>query len=49
MAGIKWALGCIRRGEQARRNGWRPMEYAAIGRRVEEPLLDLLDVIEGRD
>ena len=49
MAGIKWTLGCIRRGDQARRGGWRPMEYAAIGRRVEEPLLDLMDVIEGRD
>lgn len=40
---LKWAISCVRRGSVRRADG-RPagIELAAIGRRLEEPLWDLL-------
>ncbi len=40
---LKWAISCVRRGSARRADG-RPasVELAAIGRRLEEPLWDLL-------
>jgi aminoglycoside phosphotransferase (APT) family kinase protein len=49
MAGIKWGLGCIRRASHAAQGDYRSIEFTAIGRRIEEPLYDLLQLIEGRD
>jgi len=42
---LKWAVSCVRRG-QARRADGRPasVELCAIGRRLEEPLWDLLEL-----
>ncbi|RYY93726.1 MAG: phosphotransferase family protein, partial [Comamonadaceae bacterium] len=46
---MRWALGCVRRGYAFRHQQQRKLEFAAVGRRVEEPIYDLLNVIEGRD
>ena len=46
---MRWALGCVRRGYAYRHQSDRKLEFAAVGRRVEEPTYDLLNVIEGRD
>jgi aminoglycoside phosphotransferase (APT) family kinase protein len=42
---LKWAISCVRRGS-ARRTDGRParVELAAIGRRLEEPLWDLMNL-----
>lgn len=42
---LKWAISCVRRGSARRADG-RParVELAAIGRRLEEPLWDLLNL-----
>ena len=42
---LKWAISCVRRGSARRADG-RPagIELAAIGRRLEEPLWDLLQL-----
>ena len=44
---IKWALMCMHRGLGAVRGERRTVEAVAIGRRIEEPLLDFLDLITG--
>lgn len=46
---IRWALGCLRRAHAWRHQRERKLEFAAVGRRIEEPVYDLLNVIEGRD
>ncbi|RYZ13413.1 MAG: phosphotransferase family protein [Comamonadaceae bacterium] len=46
---MRWALGCARRARAWRHQVDRKLEFAAVGRRIEEPIYDLLDVIEGRD
>jgi aminoglycoside phosphotransferase (APT) family kinase protein len=46
---MRWALGCVRRGYAYRHQSDRKLEFAAVGRRVEEPTYDFLNVIEGRD
>jgi aminoglycoside phosphotransferase (APT) family kinase protein len=46
---MRWALGCVRRAHAWRHQDTRKLEFAAVGRRIEEPVYDLLDVIEGRD
>jgi aminoglycoside phosphotransferase (APT) family kinase protein len=46
---MRWALGCVRRAHAWRHQDERKLEFAAVGRRIEEPIHDLLDVIEGRD
>lgn len=46
---IRWALGCVRRAHAWRHQRERKLEFAAVGRRIEEPVYDLLNVIEGRD
>jgi aminoglycoside phosphotransferase (APT) family kinase protein len=46
---IKWALMCMHKGLGPLGGGARrSVEAAAIGRRIEEPLLDFLDLITGR-
>lgn len=45
----RWALGCVRRAHAWRHQRERKLEFAAVGRRIEEPIYDLLNVIEGRD
>lgn len=42
----KWALHCLRLGSRGVEN--RDIERCAIGRRIEEPLWDFLNLIEGR-
>ena len=49
MGAMRWALGCVRRAHSFRHQGRRKLEFAGVGRRLEEPVLDILDVIEGRD
>ena len=45
---LKWAISCVRRGSARRADG-RPagIELGAIGRRLEEPLWDLLGLTAG--
>jgi aminoglycoside phosphotransferase (APT) family kinase protein len=44
---VKWAIGCLGLGTRGiEENG---IERCAIGRRIEEPLWDFLNLIEGRD
>ena len=49
LGAMRWALGCVRRAHAWRHQQERKLEFAAVGRRIEEPIHDLLDVIEGRD
>jgi aminoglycoside phosphotransferase (APT) family kinase protein len=44
---VKWAVDCLRLG--ARGIEETGIERSAIGRRIEEPLWDFLNLIEGRD
>lgn len=46
---LKWAISCVRRGLATQADG-RPasLELCAIGRRLEEPLWDFLELVEGR-
>jgi aminoglycoside phosphotransferase (APT) family kinase protein len=45
---IKWALMCMHKGlGDLGAGGRRSIEAVAIGRRIEEPLLDFLDLITG--
>jgi len=46
---MRWALGCVRRAHAWRHQQERKLEFAAVGRRIEEPIYDLLNVIDGRD
>jgi aminoglycoside phosphotransferase (APT) family kinase protein len=46
---IKWAIMCLMKGLEHRRTGKRSLEQLAIGRRMEEPLHDFLELLEGRD
>jgi aminoglycoside phosphotransferase (APT) family kinase protein len=46
---MRWAFGCLRRAFSFRHQTDRKLEFAAVGRRLEEPLYDILDSIEGRD
>jgi aminoglycoside phosphotransferase (APT) family kinase protein len=45
---IKWALMSMYRGLSAVRGARGTVEAVAIGRRIEEPLLDFLDLITGK-
>lgn len=45
---IKWALMCMGKGLGAARGTRGGVEAVAIGRRIEEPLLDFLDLVTGR-
>lgn len=44
---VKWAIGCLRMGLRGIEEVG--IERCAIGRRIEEPLWDFLNLIEGRD
>lgn len=45
-ANLKWAIACARRGSQKRPDGRAAsLELAAIGRRMEEPLWDFLNLV----
>ena len=46
---MRWAFGCVRRTLALRHQPQRALEFAGVGRRLEEPLYDMLNVIEGRD
>lgn len=46
---VKWALMCMHRGLGHPRGAPGSIEAVAIGRRIEEPLLDLLDLITGKE
>ncbi|MGE0153895.1 MAG: phosphotransferase family protein [Reyranellaceae bacterium] len=47
---IKWAVMCLRKGMLYAEPGQGiSLEQCAIGRRIEEPLYDFLNLIEGRD
>jgi aminoglycoside phosphotransferase (APT) family kinase protein len=47
---VRWAIGCLRKGLRYT-DGTEEIsiEQSAIGRRIEEPLWDFLNLIEGRD
>lgn len=45
---IRWALMCLHRGLAEVPGARRSVEAVAIGRRIEEPLLDFLDLITGK-
>lgn len=45
---IRWALMCLHKGLAEVPGARRNIEAVAIGRRIEEPLLDFLDLITGR-
>jgi aminoglycoside phosphotransferase (APT) family kinase protein len=45
---IKWALMCVQKGLGDLQGGRRSVEAVAIGRRIEEPLLDFLDLVTGK-
>jgi aminoglycoside phosphotransferase (APT) family kinase protein len=45
---LKWSILCMMKGQSYRRGGPRTVEGLAIGRRVEEPLLDFLDIVMDR-
>ena len=49
MGAMRWALGCVRRAHAWPHQRERKLEFAAVGRRIEEPIYDLLNVIEGLD
>jgi aminoglycoside phosphotransferase (APT) family kinase protein len=44
---VKWAIDCLRLAKRGVEEG--SLERSAIGRRIEEPLWDFLNLIEGRD
>lgn len=45
---LKWAIGCVRRGLSVRAEGSpASVELCAVGRRMEEPLWDFFQLIEG--
>jgi aminoglycoside phosphotransferase (APT) family kinase protein len=46
---IKWAIMCLMKGKEHLRTGKRSVEQLAIGRRMEEPLHDFLQLIAGED
>lgn len=46
---VKWALMCMAKGLGTTRGARGRVEAVAIGRRLEEPLLDVLDLVTGRD
>ncbi len=46
---IKWALMCMGKGLGYLHGARGNVEAVAIGRRIEEPLLDFLDLVTGRD
>ena len=46
-ANIKWAIDCLRLGLRGIEEG--TIERSAIGRRIEEPLWDFFNLIEGRE
>ena len=46
---IKWAIMCLMKGLEHRRTGRRSLEQLAIGRRMEEPLHDFLQLLHGED
>ncbi len=44
---VKWAIMCLMKGQEHRRTGRRTVEQLAIGRRMEEPLHDFLQLLAG--
>jgi aminoglycoside phosphotransferase (APT) family kinase protein len=46
---VKWALMCMQKGLGELHGARRTVEAVAIGRRIEEPLLDFLDLITGKE
>jgi len=46
---IKWAIMCLMKGREHRRTGRATVEQMAIGRRMEEPLFDFLQLLAGED
>ena len=46
---IKWAIMCLMKGQEHHRTGRHTVEQMAIGRRMEEPLYDFLQLLAGED
>jgi aminoglycoside phosphotransferase (APT) family kinase protein len=46
---IKWAIMCLMKAREHRRTGRRTVEQLAIGRRMEEPLHDFLQLLAGEN
>ena len=49
VSSMRWAFGCVRRAGSFKHQQERKLDFAAVGRRLEEPLYDILNTIEGRD
>ncbi len=46
---VKWAIMCLMKGCEHLRTGRMSVEQLAIGRRMEEPLYDFLQLIDGKE
>jgi aminoglycoside phosphotransferase (APT) family kinase protein len=49
LGNIKWAILCLLMGQKYLSGTDKSIELAVVGRRVEEPVYDLIRLIEGRD
>jgi aminoglycoside phosphotransferase (APT) family kinase protein len=49
LGNVKWAILCLLQGHRFITGADRSIELAVIGRRVEEPIHDLIRLLEGRD
>lgn len=49
LGAMRWAFGCVRRSLALPHQRERKLEFAGVGRRLEEPLYDILQLIEGRE
>lgn len=49
LGAMRWAFGCVRRSLALPHQRERKLEFAGVGRRLEEPLYDILQLIEGQE
>jgi aminoglycoside phosphotransferase (APT) family kinase protein len=49
LGNVKWAILCLLMGQKYLSGTDKSIELAVVGRRVEEPVYDLIRLIEGRD
>ncbi len=49
LGNVKWSLICLVQGNRYLQGDDRSIELAAIGRRAEEPIYDMLKLIDGKD
>jgi len=49
LGNVKWAILCLLMGQKYLSGTDKSIELAVVGRRVEEPVYDLIRLIDGRD